>query len=373
MSERLDDRKRDLRRARESFFDRSLDLLCLADLDGWFVEVNAAWERVLGWSTDELLGRPYTDFVHPEDLDATLSASSTLSEGGDVTRFQNRYRHRDGGWRWLAWTASADRERQLIYAVAHDVTDERRLQDRLRGANQELRAVAEHKDQFVATASHELRTPITSIAGFATTLLGYWDELADSERRQFVKIIDSQAARLGRLVDDLLRMALLDAGAVSAELRDVRVAPVLREAARLATGLDVRIDCDDRLAVRADRDLLVQVVANLVTNAVRYGSPPIELGAFRTGDDVELRVEDRGPGVPEDFRPLLFAKFAQARRTLIDPVHGTGLGLSITEALVEAMDGTVAYEPREGGGARFQVTLPPAAEQAERQGLALPS
>lgn len=366
-------RREGLRDARESFFDRSLDLLCLASFDGWFVEVNAAWERVLGWSSEQLVSRPYAEFVHPEDLDATHAAASTLVDGGDVTRFKNRYRHRDGSWRWLAWTAYAEADRELIYAVAHDITDERRLQDRLRGANEELRAVAEHKDQFVATASHELRTPITSIAGFSSTLLRYWDDLADVERRQFVTIIDAQSTRLSRLVDELLRMALLDAGAISAELGDVRIAPVLAEAARLGTGHEVRIDCDPGLAVRADRDLLLQVLANLVTNALRYGAPPIDIGAARADDEVVLRVEDRGPGVPEAFRPHLFAKFAQARRTLTDPVHGTGLGLSITEALVEAMDGTVTYEPRPGGGATFRVTLPVAAGAGARADLAVSS
>lgn len=350
----------ELRQARESFFDRSLDLLCLASFDGWFVEVNAAWERILGWTADDLVSRPYVDFIHPEDIDATLCAATSLADGGDVIRFHNRYRHRDGSWRSLTWTAYADQERRLIYAVAHDVTEERRLQERLHGANEELRAVAEHKDQFVATASHELRTPITAIAGFASTLLRYWDGLADGERREFVSIIDQQSTRLARLVDDLLRMALLDVGAVSVELGDVPIEPVLSEAARLATGYELRISCDEQLAARADRDLLVQVFANLITNAVRYGAPPFDLVASRREDGIAVRVDDHGPGVPDEFRPHLFAKFAQARRTLTDPVHGTGLGLSICEALLEAMEGSVAYEPRDGGGASFVVTLPPA-------------
>lgn len=373
MDDSPEHRRKELRDARESFFDRSLDLLCLASFDGWFVEVNAAWERVLGWSSADLLSRPYGDFVHPDDLEATHAAAVTLVEGGDVTRFQNRYRHRDGSWRWLAWTAYAEADRQLVYAVAHDMTDERLLQDRLRGANEELRAVAEHKDQFVATASHELRTPVTSIAGFSSTLLRYWDDLSDVERRRFVAIIDSQSARLAGVVGDLLRMALLDAGAISAELRDTRLAPVLAEAARLGTGQEVRIDCDDDLAAHADRDLLVQVLANLVSNALQYGAPPFDINAARVEDEVVLRVEDRGPGVPEAFRPHLFSKFAQARRTLTDPVHGTGVGLSITEALVEAMDGSIAYEPRPGGGATFLVRLPVAAGAGSRGDLAVSS
>ncbi len=349
-----------LAKARESFFERSGDLLAIATSDGYFVEINDAWMRVLGFSRERILNTPYLDLVHPDDVSITVDAMQALDRGERVSGFRNRYLTADGGIRWFEWNSALDPAYDLVFGIARDVTNEQLLKESLHAANEELRARAELRDQFVSTASHELRTPVTSIVGFASTIRDRWDELDVSQVRAFVDIIADQGERLLVIVDALLSMARLDAGAVQVRGEPVAVAPAMASAGNLLDTSDVRISIDGDPVVQADPALLAQVLTNLVTNASRYGSAPIELTASTDGDErVVLAVRDHGDGVPAAFRPYLFDKFAQARRGLTEPVYGTGLGLSIARALVESMDGTLDYEPAEPGS-RFIVRLPSA-------------
>jgi PAS domain S-box-containing protein len=109
-------------RAAERFFDLSVDMLCLADVDGFFKVVNPAWHRTLGWTDDELMSRPYLDYVHPDDREATLAEASKIAVGFQTIHFRNRYRCRDGSYKWLAWTATPAMADGSIYAGARDVT-----------------------------------------------------------------------------------------------------------------------------------------------------------------------------------------------------------------------------------------------------------
>ncbi|MGA9450697.1 MAG: CHASE3 domain-containing protein, partial [Verrucomicrobiia bacterium] len=108
---------------RDRFFTLSRDLLCIAGFDGYFKRLNPAWEQTLGYSVEELLAKPFLDFVHPDDIAATKAKSSELGTGKEVIRFENRYRRKDGSYRWFAWNARADLPRQSIYASARDITD----------------------------------------------------------------------------------------------------------------------------------------------------------------------------------------------------------------------------------------------------------
>ena len=125
----------------QQFFGASLDMLCIAGFDGYFKRINQAWSKTLGFTEEELLSRPYLDFVHPSDREATMGEAQKNSEGHSVVWFHNRYRCRDGGYRWLLWRAAPDTERGLIYAVARDVTEQKRMEDQLRLASSWQRAI----------------------------------------------------------------------------------------------------------------------------------------------------------------------------------------------------------------------------------------
>ncbi|HEV3229520.1 MAG TPA: EAL domain-containing protein [Solirubrobacteraceae bacterium] len=157
--------------------DLSRDMFCVATLDGWFLHLNSAWERCLGWTIQELLARPYLEFVHPDDLQATAVQAARLEQPGiEVVEFENRYRHRDGSFRWLAWNARTTSDADVIYAVARDVTDRRSREASLRTSEQFYRRIVESSDD--AILSKDRHGVITTWNAGAERLYGYTSEEA---------------------------------------------------------------------------------------------------------------------------------------------------------------------------------------------------
>lgn len=220
----------------------------------------------------------------------------------------------------------------------------------------ELRELNRLKGEFVAIASHELRAPLTSLVGFAQLLRTRWGDLGEDDRRDAIARIDEGGRRLLRLVDDLLTMSRIESGMGDPCPQDV----VLVESVRAVleglgkAGEGVRISCPPGLLVRADPTHVEQILGNLVANGLTHGEPPVEVEASREAGMVQIRVRDRGPGIPEDFVDRLFEKFTRARGA---QRGGTGLGLSIVQALAAANDGEVVYEAAEPTGACFRVRL----------------
>ena len=215
--------------------------------------------------------------------------------------------------------------------------------------------------QFLLAVSHDLRTPLTSIRGFAEAIA----EGKAPDNAQAAAVITAESRRLERLVRDLLELAKLDARRFSLDVRATDVAEVVTETAEgfrpAADDAHVQLDVvtnGQGLLATADPDRLAQVVANLVENALKFASGAITVGAARSGGAVVLWVDDDGPGIPADDLPRVFERFFTSTRTPARQV-GSGLGLSIVRELVDAMGATVRAEPADGRGARMVVALKP--------------
>jgi signal transduction histidine kinase len=223
----------------------------------------------------------------------------------------------------------------------------------LERANSELRRLDELKSDFVAMVSHELRSPLTSILGYCSTMVRHWDRVDDERKRSFIDIIERQSRRLSGLVNDLLEMSRIESGHLETTLQPLALRPVLDDIAaeyhdRIA---HLQLDGDVDASVLADGGHLHRVLINLLDNAIKYGAEPVRIEVRDADDAVLVAVRDGGPGVAEEFRPRLFEKFAQASAGSTRNATGTGLGLSIVQGLVEAMGGSVGYEPPEDGRA----------------------
>jgi signal transduction histidine kinase len=223
------------------------------------------------------------------------------------------------------------------------------------------------KDEFVSTVSHELRTPLTSITGSLGLLMGNAaGNLPDSARR-LVAVAHTNSLRLVRLVNDILDIEKMEAGRVVFNFSRVEVRPLVAQAIEdnrgFAEGYGVRVRLEDtRTAadVRADPDRLLQVVTNLLSNAIKFSSADNEVvvAIEKRPDMVRLTVRDHGPGIPTDFKPLIFEKFAQADAGDARQKGGTGLGLSIVKQIVDRLSGEVGFADAPGGGTLFHVELP---------------
>jgi signal transduction histidine kinase len=219
------------------------------------------------------------------------------------------------------------------------------------------RARVEHAlRDFVSTASHEFRSPLAAILGFAETLDVQWDSLRDGDRLRYVATIQRQAQRLARLTEDLLTVTRLSGPGMETAPQSVSCRALVDGALRLVD-LDVTVTLPDDLCVQVDPDHFEDILVNLLTNAGKYGAAPIEVTGTVVGDAVVLRVIDHGRGIPEDFQRHMFDQFSRDRRAAREH-PGSGLGLSIVEGLVERNGGSVAYEDTPGGGATFVVRLP---------------
>lgn len=237
-----------------------------------------------------------------------------------------------------------------------------RTADRLRVAIEELREADELKDDFLAMTNHELRTPLTTILGYATFLEHRWDDLPEERKRQSVDWIAHEGRRLLLLVEDLLTLSSAQAGALDVQLTDVDLATVVADAIAEngEAAAAVTVACEPGLRVVADAHRLEQILTNFLSNALKYGEPPVAITARTAGDVVEICVSDQGSGVPEDFVPFLFDKFSQASRGPSRTAGGTGLGLAIVDRLAGAQNGKVWYEPGTPKGSRFCLRLPKA-------------
>jgi K+-sensing histidine kinase KdpD len=210
------------------------------------------------------------------------------------------------------------------------------------------------KLNFVAVASHELRTPATSIYGITATLRHRGRELAEETRIELEDTLWTQVNRLRLLIEQLLDLSRLDASAISIEPQPIGLRELLAEvAAETAHNADVRIDVAEGLEVRADRVALERIFGNLVGNALRYGAPPVIVRAHPMDTYLRVSVEDKGEGVPPELVPRLFERF---ERGMVG--EGSGLGLSIAQAYARAHGGDLIYDRAETGGARFELILP---------------
>ncbi|MCS6877388.1 MAG: sensor histidine kinase [Geminicoccaceae bacterium] len=238
----------------------------------------------------------------------------------------------------------------------------------LRHANERLRELDRLKDDFLATVSHELRTPLTSIRSFSEILLDNPD-LGAEERAHFLRIITSESERLTRLINDVLDLSKIESGRMDWQIGPADLAELVREGIRAAQGLvaekgvelEVAIP-DEPAPVTCDRDRIVQVVLNLLSNACKFVPRPggrVRVELQRKGPMFEIRVEDNGPGVPPAARELVFEKFHQLTGDLnTQKPTGTGLGLTISKQIVERFGGRIWVEDARLGGAALCFTLP---------------
>jgi len=222
------------------------------------------------------------------------------------------------------------------------------------------------KDEFVLTASHELRSPLTSVQGFAELLLLEREKLTPSQG-ETVEVILDNTRHLVRLLNDLLDLARSDAGRLTIRPEPTGAANLIEEAARTMRAQfdsrrqELRLEIEPDLPwVEADRDRIRQVLVNLLTNANEYcpEGADIEVKARRDNAEIEIDVIDDGPGIPEEQLEHIFERFSRGDAGETQRVGGTGLGLAISKSLIELHGGTIAAESTPGRGATFRIHLP---------------
>ena len=233
----------------------------------------------------------------------------------------------------------------------------------LEKTNRDLEAANESIREFVAIASHDIRGPLAVILGLTEMLHDQADQISSDQSTQMLRSVRDRGLMLQRLVEDLLTVSKIEAGAIVAHAEEFPVADAVRDVidgfGDLAVEVEVRAPTE--LVVRADPDHVQRIFTNYLTNAFTYGAPPVGVKGTAAGGFVEVGVEDHGPGVPADLAPRLFGKFARGEDSRAR--EGTGLGLSIVRGLAQANGGDAWYLPGRPSGSCFMVKLPRAEKQ----------
>jgi signal transduction histidine kinase len=244
---------------------------------------------------------------------------------------------------WLSFVAVESAEGGVVYAF-RDLTGERQLD--------------EEKRDFVATISHELRTPMTGVYGAAQTLLRSDVELSAARRGELLQLIVGQAERLNQIVDDLLLATSLDHHRLQLSQEQVDIGELVRRTLEMLARTEVDITDPDHPSIFGDRDRIQQILVNLLDNAFKYGQPPVTVTIAPTGDAVAVTVRDAGAGVPREEQERIFEKFYRSDPKLTRAPSGTGLGLYIARELAVRMGGTLDIRSTRGAGTAFVLTLP---------------
>jgi PAS domain S-box-containing protein len=360
---------------RDRFFTLSLDLICVAGFDGYFKRVNPAFEKALGYTEQELLAAPYLDFVHPDDCAATVAESIKLATGRDTIAFENRYRCKDGSYKWLLWSATPITEQQLIYAVAHDITERKRAEEEIRELNKrleqraaELEAAVQELEAFSYSVSHDLRAPLRHISGFTNILLENHGQKMEPEARRLFERVAQGARQMGTLIDDLLNLSRVSRRPLVQQL--VGLSSLLEEARQAvepeAQGRRIEWRISPLPFVECAPALLKIVFQNLLSNAVKFTRPRdpavIEVGLEQVHGRTAVCVRDNGVGFSMKHAGKLFGVFQRLHRQ--EDFEGTGVGLATVQRIVRRHGGELWASAEPNRGAAFYFTLPGLQEAA---------
>jgi PAS domain S-box-containing protein len=355
---------------RNRFFTLALDLLAIADFDGRFLQINPVWEKTLGFSEEELKAHVGMDFVHPDDRPAMAEQLERLRKGDCTTYFEGRYRCKDGSYRWLGWTAAPFVSERLIYIFARDITTRKQHESEIEELNgqledrvQQLTEANAELEAFNYTISHDLRSPLRSMQGFAQALIEDCDEKLDDAGRNYTRRIMTSSQYMDTLLQDLLKYSRLSRAEMDrAEINlDGLLAEVVESLHREIREKEATIDVHQPLHhVYANLSTLKQVLANLITNALKFVDPArkphVRISTEPHDGAVRIWLQDNGIGIAPEHQEKIFGLFERLHNVATYP--GTGVGLAIVRKAMERMGGRVGLTSKPGEGSRFWLDLP---------------
>lgn len=348
------------------------------DPDGYHGYFSRRWYDFTGATPEETKGEGWLRFVHPDDRERTVARWQHSLRTGEPYSIEYRFRRADGEYRWFLGQAMPQHDEMGAitgwFGTLTDISERRRLDEERERRREELERVTESRATLMRGFGHDVKNPLGAAMGHAQLLAeGILGELSGRQRESVERICRSIDTAI-RLIHDLLDLARAEAGQIEVECVATDVGRAAREIAEdfraqaTAVGLALDVRVPDGLRADTDPTRLRQILANLVSNAVKYapqGQVTVDAeirpsGGPRPGAWVALRVTDTGPGIPEDKREQIFQEF-----TRLDPEaqQGAGVGLAISRRIARLLGGDLTVESEAGRGSTFTLWLPPAAPE----------
>ena len=361
MAEALTEQQTHLRQRAEQFFNISPDLLCTISSAARIQDLNPAWELTLGYASDEIKGRLFSNLIHPDDWSMTQSALRRIAEEG-VGHFETRCRHKRGHYRWLAWVIVNSSQDQLLYAAARDITERRLAEERMRQQTEELERSNRELQDFAYAASHDLQEPLQLVSNHLQLLSRRYHGQLDRDADEFIDFAMEGTDRLKILISDLLAYSKVGTSGrefAGVEMESVfgRVMETFQPAIDDCRGL---ITHDALPIVLGDDQQMVQVLHNLIDNSIKFrgkDSPRIHVSARQMSEKWLFFVRDNGIGIDPQYTERVFVIFQRLHSR--DDYPGTGIGLAISRKIIERHGGHIWVDSEPGKGATFYFTLQP--------------
>ncbi len=337
------------------FFEVSLDMLCISSFDGHFKKVNPAFEETLGFSAEELCTKSYLDFIHPDDIEITIKeVEKQLKLKQSVLSFENRYRCKDGSYKWLSWKSAP--VGNFMYAAARDITDMKKAKAELEQSNRDL-------ESFSYSIAHDLRAPARSVINFGSIV---YDEsaknLSDTSKEYLLRVINA-GKKMGSLIDGLLNLSKL----AKQEVLDqhVNLSRITKEICenlqKEEPNRKVKFVIAPSVTVNGDTVLLKVVMTSLISNAWKFTAKipheaVIEFGETRKDDQRVFFIQDNGVGFDMTYVDKLFGVFNRLHSE--STYDGVGIGLAVVQRIIFRHGGKVWAESNpEKNSTTFYFTL----------------
>lgn len=333
------------------FFNMSVDLLCIADVDGYFKQVNSSFSKLLGYSNEELLGQPFVNFIHPEDIDATLKEVEKLAQGATTLGFENRYRKKNGSYVWLEWAAHPDSESSNLFAIARDISDIKEAYDKLELSNQNL-------DQFAYIVSHDLKAPLRAINGLVSFLQEDLNGKLDKNSEENFNLVKNRSERMSMMIDGILSYTK----AVNGSIDKTEI-----ETKKLIENTFSQLNYEGKFTLNVMSPLptvhfnehqFSQIIQNIIDNSFKHHhreTGVITVNLEEREIDYLFTIEDDGPGINKNSESKIFEMFQT-----LQPKNGSekgGIGLTIVKKIIEDNGGRIYCESELGKGTKITFSL----------------
>ena len=365
--------KQKVEQERDRFFNYSIDMMCIIGADGYFKQINPAWEKILGWPEDELLSKPFIAFVHPEDVETIKDiAEDIIKRGEPKINVITRYRCRDGSYKWLSWNSITIKDEKLVFAVVRDITEI--VKNDTEKKKLEAQLIQAQKMESLGTMAggiaHDFNNILNIIMGYAS-LLKANDAGANRVQKEADIILDASRRGAG-----LVKQLLTFARKTESIFEQLQVNDIITEIQKLLKEtfpktIEIKCALQEKLpAITGDSTQIHQVLLNLCVNArdamensgkltittiyisndeIKIIKPDIEQGEY-----IEIQVQDTGSGVDETVKQKIFDPFFTTK----EKGKGTGLGLALVYGIVKSHGGSINLTSELGKGTTFYVYLP---------------
>ncbi|MBX9951573.1 MAG: cell wall metabolism sensor histidine kinase WalK [Candidatus Obscuribacterales bacterium] len=341
-----------MRRKESAILTSAADIICSLDEERRFTQANPAATKQWGYANDNLIGRRLDQLLDQEDIKPTVDQIKGIVETKGHGAFTNRIVTESGEERDCEWSVVWSNEEKSLMCIVHDITERKQID--------------QMKRDFVAMVSHDLRTPLTSIQMVHSLLAaGAYGDL-NEDGKESVEGAQDCCDRLITLVNDLLDLERMESGRMDLSLDSITLSEIIKPSVNMVANaskqkkIELILKTSLDPMVRADKERIIQVLINLIANAVKF-SPENSVIQISTECDERfafVKVKDEGRGVPENMRSSIFERFKQVKKSDSKDRKGSGLGLAISKAIIELHGGQIGVDSEEGKGSTFFFSLP---------------